>query len=165
CPYCSKVFCSFQALRGHIDGLHLNKKSYRCYDCGDSFKWRTDLCKHRRNLCPYRIQLCQNCSAVFTQMKSLKEHVDGVHLQKKSFHCVDCGEAFKWRACLSKHRRLESGCQINKWQCNLCTSIYSSERVLREHIKAIHLHKMLCHCKECGQSFKWRHQLQKHKLI
>lgn len=49
---------------------------------------------------------CNFCSMTFTVAASLKEHVNGIHLQIKMFHCEMCGEAFKWRSDLSKHRRI-----------------------------------------------------------
>ena len=56
CWVCYRTFCSSQALKNHVDVKHLNKMAYKCNKCGECFKWRTGLCKHRRDLCPFRFQ-------------------------------------------------------------------------------------------------------------
>ena len=53
CWVCCRTFCSSQALKNHVDVKHLNKMAYKCSKCGECFKWRTGLCKHRRDLCPF----------------------------------------------------------------------------------------------------------------
>ena len=49
--------------------------------------------------------VCKFCPLSFTKPSSLKEHVNGIHLRIKMFHCKMCGEAFKWRSLLSSHRK------------------------------------------------------------
>lgn len=56
------------------------------------------------------VMQCAYCDAVFNRSHVLKEHVNGVHFKKKMFHCPDCGESFKWRAELSRHRRVPGLC-------------------------------------------------------
>jgi len=58
-----------------------------------------------------RVMPCPICSAAFETNQSLRDHVNGVHLRKKCFRCVDCGEGFMWRAQLSRHQRTPGQCR------------------------------------------------------
>ena len=109
---------------------------------------------------------CEFCDKVLTSKKSLKQHINTVHLKLKepcpdcgkSFHkrylqmhleavhlkkqkvCPDCGKAFKINN-LATHRRYS--CKGNnkadtKVMCHLCGTEKSNKHCLQKHIRTVH---------------------------
>ena len=48
---------------------------------------------------------CELCSAEFTQLGSLKRHMDYLHQDLKKYQCDQCEKAFKVKDDLQKHVR------------------------------------------------------------
>ena len=53
CPYCPTLLKGKPNLQDHIRAIHMAVKKYRCKQCGEAFKWRNSLSRHRRTVCPY----------------------------------------------------------------------------------------------------------------
>ena len=53
----------------------------------------------------------------------------------------------------------------SKWHCELCDKPLATERILKEHIVAVHENKRLYPCKYCNKSFKRREDRFNHKKV
>lgn len=65
------------------------------------------------------------------------------------------------RKILSSHRF--SSCDDNVYSCHICAAKLRGRQTLNEHIRGMHFCARIYGCSNCGQSFKWRSGLQRHR--
>ena len=53
---------------------------------------------------------CPVCGATFETRSALKNHVNALHLRKKSHRCNACGEGFVWYKTLWRHQHTPGKC-------------------------------------------------------
>ena len=76
---------------------------------------------------------CTVCAKVFTRKSTLKDHMIGVHEEKKSFQCDVCQVSFTWKTGLNRHFRAEH--DINKpFECSRCFKTFGDNYALKIHV-------------------------------
>jgi transcription elongation factor Elf1 len=82
----------------------------------------------------------------------------------KEFSCEYCGDVLSHESHLTRHKRLVHPEKLDH-KCPTCGNVYSSERGLKLHHKRTHgetLTKEESECKQCGELFTHRDNLEPH---
>lgn len=89
-------------------GSPYNKaKSYKCSDCGKSYRRSTDLLRHKRTHTGERPYLCLDCGKSFSRSSILLEH-QRIHTGEKPYKCSHCGQGFSQSSNRNQHERTHS---------------------------------------------------------
>ena len=171
---CGAVFCTYELLMEHIKSKH----QVKCWITGCDFSTTTQelLIKHRK--IEHRDWICQadNCGKIFTTENLMMEHI-------KNDHQVKCGIAGCDVKNMSKEVLIKHQKSVHKDRiCSVynCDEIFSTEGLLKEHIKNDHSKKKIPKlansslfvikdnnwhkCKYCDKKFKSELLLRHHKL-
>ncbi|KAG0280863.1 hypothetical protein BGZ95_008290 [Linnemannia exigua] len=165
---CTKRFKKHQKLKAHICMVHEGRKPYPCTadGCDKSFQTPSKLRKHalshsesKRYACAYH-----GCGEYFTKWSLLQKHTKIDH---KTTQCETCGKGVLKRN-LNAHMKIHN---ISRPEvpCTLegCQKVFSTERTLAAHMKVSHPDasgppQFRCEYKDCGQSFTFKHVLERH---
>ncbi|XP_078592492.1 histone H4 transcription factor-like [Branchiostoma floridae x Branchiostoma japonicum] len=85
---------------------------------------------------------CQSC---FKNKFKLKEHMR-VHTQEKLFACWICGGLFSNRTKFMDHIKRQAAPEDQSYQCSHCSKRFSTERLLRDHMRHHVNHYKCPHC-------------------
>ena len=106
CEICSRTFISKNVFEGHVN-RHMDIRPHRCTKCGKSFNYKSS-CKRHIESCskprPPPELKCNLCQEVFSRADSLTAHTAAQH-QNMRYFCFECGNAYRYRSSLDKHRR------------------------------------------------------------
>mmetsp|Transcript_20444 Transcript_20444/g.29675 ORF Transcript_20444/g.29675 Transcript_20444/m.29675 type:complete len:355 (-) Transcript_20444:350-1414(-) len=80
---------------------------------------------------------CRLCGANFHSSYHLRRHVEGTHLNQRSFKCHQCNKSFKQKGHLSEHMRAvhEGG---NHFNCKICLKSFTWKSSYNRHVKDVH---------------------------
>ncbi|KAL6088153.1 hypothetical protein STEG23_008203 [Scotinomys teguina] len=137
------------------------QKSYKCNECGKSFKYCSSYNKHsiiHTGEKPYK---CKICGKSFTQCASLKKH-QRIHTGEKPYKCEECGRSFNHCSILSQHQRIHTG--EKPYKCKQCGKSFTQCASLRKH-QVIHTGEKPYRCAECGKAFTQSSTLSEHQRI
>ncbi|KAK3845203.1 MAG: hypothetical protein J3R72DRAFT_364837 [Linnemannia gamsii] len=165
---CTKRFAKHQKLKAHVCMVHEGRKPYPCIadGCDRSFQTPSKLRKHalshsesKRYACAY-----PGCGEYFTKWSLLQKHTKINH---KTTQCGTCGKDVLKRN-LSAHTKIHD-ISRSEVPCTIegCQKVFSTERTLATHIKVSHPDdsgppQFKCEYKDCGQSFTFKHVLERH---
>ena len=141
-------------------GIHLDKTSYPCVQCGKVFKYLGNLSSHLQKGCIKSGEVMTFCPSCSIQLRksSLSRHIKS-H-QKTRFHCSQCSKKFKLKETLERH--------VKKHQpktCDVCNETFKSPFMFRRHNQQVHSNakkkkddKVNKTCDDCGIVFNrpWR---------
>ena len=143
CPKCGKLFAFKSGVWKHektceiVDGSDNSEKlKIYCEQCGKSFYHQSYLVRHVKGHNGIKDYQCNKCEKGFTSHPSLAQHIDVIHLGKKSFVCNECGETFGRRATMKIHflkhtKELPFGCKH-------CSERFRANVVLKKHMRKTH---------------------------
>jgi hypothetical protein len=115
------------------DGDHLARPpKHACEECGERFVFYRELVAHKRTHHP-------------------KEHV-----------CPDCGKAYRRESALKEHQRILHAETVVMCQREGCGQVFASASGLRTHERVFHRGLRPFECRQCGQTFAYRHVLNRH---
>uniref|UniRef100_A0A8C8SIG6 Uncharacterized protein n=1 Tax=Pelusios castaneus TaxID=367368 RepID=A0A8C8SIG6_9SAUR len=155
CPHCQKVFPFAYLLELHRL-LHTGETAMTCAECGQHFRRRTALQKHRKSEAPVA---CPECGKTFPFRCSLKKHLES-HALQWPFPCTHCGRRFRQTSSLAVHLRAHTHRQLH--QCSQCSQWFGSQRALRAHQQA---HVLERPCQECDERFGSWEAWDAHRLL
>ena len=107
CDYCSFQGNSKKTLSNHMESAH----DIKCHNCEEHFKSKTDLMHHRKSSHLDKINVCKyfvngNCKfGAECWYKHSPEGTPRVQSEEQNFKCNSCGEMFKSRTMLMRHRK------------------------------------------------------------
>ena len=155
CEQCSKTFALLASMKAHTYCVHGNNSKDRRYTCGE-------------------------CAKVFSNRKSLVEHVL-THTQEKPFKCSICEDTFRSRANKKKHEKshFKNGNLINEKQhknqkmtqedkkipapsytCSLCSKVLKTPAAVAAHTA---YHTKGFTCRICDKGFRTTKELREHE--
>ncbi|KAJ8901100.1 hypothetical protein NDN08_004960 [Rhodosorus marinus] len=83
------------------------------------------------------VHICHLCSAKFHSSYHLRRHVEGTHLNQRSFKCRQCNKSFKQKGHLSEHMRAVHG-GGNHFNCEVCSKSFTWKSSYNRHVKDVH---------------------------
>ena len=105
---------------------------------------------------------CITCHMFFDTYKDFDAHNWDVHQTKPS--CDICGKFFSTRKIITKHKKLHANGQAQKQlPCGICQMIFITYKDFDDH--NLEVHKLKPSCDICGNIFKTRMNLNKHKEL
>lgn len=159
CSKCTLIFSDEDELQRHNDAKHTIAE-HLCSICGKRYNKKASLTEHLLKhghgnslKCPI-----SGCQKIFTRSKRLTDHLNS-HTGMKPYSCEICRKKYKSHASLKNHK---ATCLYGV-KCVHCEKTFSSHSVLADHVNSMHSGKVLL-CR-CGQSFRWRSSLSRHKSI
>ncbi|XP_060083893.1 histone H4 transcription factor-like [Ylistrum balloti] len=119
----------YRHVDNHADNCQEQKKSKRKNAAGVSAK------------CEW-----EGCDFVAENKWRLKEHLRS-HTQEKVIACPTCGGLFSARCKFIDHVKRQAETDVQCYQCSHCNKRYSTERLLRDHVRH-HVNQYKCPCCE-----------------
>ena len=108
---------------------------------------------------------CAFCDKV---SKTKKEHV--LHYQSnhcedglQTLSCTKCFKRFSDLSSLTDHIRIVHTVKLELQICTECGKMLRSKRLLRRHMKMVHLESKRLECHFCGKKFRDRYGLKRHE--
>ena len=159
CPKCDKEILK-ESLETHeckyikLDG----EKIFKCKECDYSTKHHTNLKRHidsRHRHVGIPSVPCQFCGKLFST-NSVGKHIKTIH------HCPEghtkCTKCYK-----NIPNEMFSSHECEKFVCNICGKITTSEKNLRSHHDKVHEHHEISYfCNVCGKGFEREDILRGH---
>lgn len=137
------------------DGINI--KSYKCSECGKTFRHRSVLELHMRIHSKDKPYLCKVCGKGFRFSSYLQQHLI-IHTGKKPYKCPDCGKDFAFLQNMRTHQKLH---QEKPFRCTSCRKGYSNETQLQHHMLS-HNGDKPHKCDLCDKSFGLAYLLRDH---
>lgn len=130
---------------------------------------------------------CRVCGKFLTSKKNLRLHMS-IHSGEKNFICEICGQRFRLKSFLNRHRQCHlpkaHNCGIcgktfshytrlalhqrshteRKFQCDVCGKLFSQKPHLNTHM-FIHNNKKNFQCEDCGKCFFTKGNLNVHSFV
>ncbi|XP_068112315.1 oocyte zinc finger protein XlCOF8.4-like [Hyperolius riggenbachi] len=85
-----------------------------------------------------------------------------IHMEKKTFTCLECGKYFFKKSEFIKHKRVHTG--ERPYRCSECGKCYTNHSVLVKHQK-LHLGEKPFTCSDCGKCFSQKAHLLRHLML
>lgn len=167
CEQCDKQFMRLSSLRDHAKE-HAPEKPYYCAECDMGFVYasifRRHMVKHNNGIStPY---LCSVCAKLFSNVDSLRQHVQRTHSTERPYACDKCNKTYKKISELKDHMRKHTG--ERPFSCEKCcksfglkSSLYA-HNLTRAHKLGKRSEKKNFSCEQCGVSFKTLSTLTRH---
>ncbi|KAM8869822.1 uncharacterized protein AB9W97_016971 [Spinachia spinachia] len=144
-------------VQGKFRGDSISIKSYKCSDCGKTFRHRSVLELHMRIHSKDKPYKCKVCAKGFRFGSYLQQHLI-IHTGKKPYKCPDCGKDFAFLQNMKTHRKLH---QEKPFRCTSCRKGYSDETQLQHHMLS-HSGDKPHKCDLCDKSFGLAYLLRDH---
>jgi len=164
CNLCDKTFTRRSNLKRHQDSVHSSAKPFVCSYCSFASKRKDILDRHIREKHLGIKYNCEICEESFTQLASLKRHINSNHNQDGTFKCAHCNAEFPRKDNLDRHIK-SVHLNIRPHICKECGDTFKLPQHLKEHIISIHTNKRHHVCEECGFTFKLRSHLNDHVKV
>ncbi|CRK94997.1 CLUMA_CG008483, isoform A [Clunio marinus] len=165
-PDCTSSFGTRDSLLKHMKRIHSGER-FPCHQCPSILSTRLSLRRHI-DACHLKKQpfVCDGCGAKYTELKSLKKHIQKVHLgiDEKRIPCDLCTLHFPNLWSLRRHLLTHTGEKPHK--CHFCSQSYASKGDLAKHLTKIHDAKVYeCEFSGCSQGFRLKSELRDHYKI
>ena len=136
CPSCGKIFLP-HIMKSHMKLVH-SIASFKCHDCGKSFKSKTYLKTHQiskhlkiKFACPY-----EGCGKLLSHRYFLKNHIELVHKTDVRHQCNQCEKSFKVGHDLKQH--IKAVHEGKKVQCSFCEKEFVRPSEKNRHERQVH---------------------------
>uniref|UniRef100_A0A1A9WJ84 Transcription factor grauzone n=1 Tax=Glossina brevipalpis TaxID=37001 RepID=A0A1A9WJ84_9MUSC len=156
CELCKEKASNFTAIKGHMRAKHNIKGYVRC--CNKKFRERGLLVEHIRAHLNPACYKCEECSLVFPDRQSMRNHFLMKHPKKedKPFACSQCSNKFVTVYLLQRHKAVAHGDHTRT--CSSCCKRFDTAAQLSAHIKE------QCLCDTCAEVLCGNVALQRHLL-
>ncbi|KAK9870648.1 hypothetical protein WA026_008209 [Henosepilachna vigintioctopunctata] len=103
---------------------------------------------------------CSYCNRTFNHPCYLKQHINTIHCDKKTFKCLNCGKGFDSQNSCEQHQKKHSG--EKPFKCKICPKQFNHKTDLRRHISSHDGNKPYT-CEICRKGFIRRDHMMKHR--
>lgn len=162
CAECNLDFETQPEYKAHNKEKH--QKSVLCPHCGKTYDSKRPLSEHIKVKHTFSAKFfpCSICPTKFTRVGALRTHMNAVHLNIKPFACR-CGKSFSNKSHCRRHTEKCSGIGGEEvvHRCGVCSQVFAGKASLNNHMRGMH-DAPGYYC-SCGQAFKWRSTLGKHR--
>ncbi|XP_008284106.1 zinc finger protein 208-like [Stegastes partitus] len=148
---------SSENMQGKWKSENISVKSYKCSECGKTFRHRSVLELHMRIHSKDKPYQCKVCNKGFRFSSYLQQHLI-IHTGKKPYKCPDCGKDFAFLQNMRTHQKLH---QEKPFRCTSCRKGYSDETQLQHHMLS-HNGDKPHKCDLCDKSFGLAYLLRDH---
>ncbi|GAB6031013.1 hypothetical protein CHUAL_007833 [Chamberlinius hualienensis] len=139
CEYKTKtrsLFFNHLAMKHNVDEEGNSAKAkFHCKSCDFHALSYIQLVNHVQFKHPKTIYRCEQCSFTTGYKVTFKNHIQHKHSSDKPYSCETCGVRCKSLANLRRHVLIHSG---EKFQCPLCSKVYSQKIYLQKHVRVMH---------------------------
>lgn len=154
CSVCGKECLTKKQFTAHMSR---HDQSKQCPICGKSCP---QLNRHMNSHMNVKKHVCHICGSAYTQLGSLKEHIEAKHLPEVEFYCDICndGKNFQTRSYLKRHldkihAKLGKP-RVVPTKCKECDEQFASNYALRKHNFVKHKGgSTLFPCEFCDKTF------------
>eukprot|EP01104_Vermistella_antarctica_P017641 TRINITY_DN6281_c0_g1_i1.p1 TRINITY_DN6281_c0_g1~~TRINITY_DN6281_c0_g1_i1.p1 ORF type:complete len:454 (-),score=61.64 TRINITY_DN6281_c0_g1_i1:103-1464(-) len=188
CPYtcdfdgCGAAFHKKYQLRKHLC-MHTGGKPHMCSaaGCSAGFDFPSKLKRHVASVHKGEaIHTCNRCDETFTKFFDLQAHVqqqhdgstdgdgedddEGGHAHTFGHTCDVCGRAFRKANSLNQHKEIHNPARV-LYPCPVqgCQSVFTHERNIASHVRAVHDKSRNHQCFQCGSTFAFATSLVRHE--
>ncbi|XP_041844399.1 zinc finger protein 208 isoform X2 [Melanotaenia boesemani] len=159
CSECGKTFRHRSVLELHMR-IHSKDKPYQCKVCGKGFRFSSYLQQHLIIHTGKKPYKCPDCGKEFAFLQNMRTH-QKLH-QEKPFRCTSCRKGYSDETQLQQHMLSHNGDKPHK--CNLCDKSFGLAYLLRDHMNT-HTGERPHRCDECHKTFSWFSSLLVHQKI
>lgn len=159
CSECGKTFRHRSVLDLHMR-IHSKDKPYQCKECGKSFRFNSYLQQHVIIHTGQKPYKCSDCGKEFAFLQNMRTH-QRLH-QEKPFRCTCCRKGYSDETQLQQHMLSHNGDKPHK--CTLCDKSFGLAYLLRDHMNT-HTGERPHRCEECNKTFSWFSSLLVHQKI
>ena len=166
CKVCSKNYKRKETLNCHML-QHSGKKNLCCSVCQKRFYTKTLLTSHMIIHSGIKAYVCNVCGSAFSYKSNLTSHLK-IHSKvkieresEKQYPCSECSKQFRLKHHLTQHMVSHTG--VKAYKCEICTKAFAHRAIMISHMKA-HFGRQYT-CSQCGKTFNYLSNLQKHKII
>lgn len=131
CPVCQKCFKLKPYLQAHL--LVHTEKPFGCSSCSKSFRRKVELKKHMLIHTKGKRYSCRQCSAEFSDLETLRQHIRVSHVTEKPVGCTVCSRRFKDEVSLQSHMAVHTG--DKPFRCSICNTGFTQRSNLSSHMK------------------------------
>uniref|UniRef100_A0A3Q3QCE5 C2H2-type domain-containing protein n=1 Tax=Monopterus albus TaxID=43700 RepID=A0A3Q3QCE5_MONAL len=159
CSECGKTFRHRSVLELHMR-IHSKDKPYQCKVCGKGFRFSSYLQQHLIIHTGKKPYKCPDCGKDFAFLQNMKTH-QKLH-QERPFRCTSCRKGYSDEIQLQHHMLSHNGDKPHK--CDLCDKSFGLAYLLRDHMNT-HTGERPHRCDECHKTFSWFSSLLVHQKI
>ncbi|CAL4112944.1 unnamed protein product, partial [Meganyctiphanes norvegica] len=161
CAECDKKFASKELLKKHLPShLPNEERPLACDQCDLRFNTLSALNYHKQMHATTLKVICDVCGKGFRDPYYLKRH-KMMHTDERPFKCEICNKGFRTSGHLDLHTKYHK--KIVNACCPICGFGAPTKSVLNTHIKLVHTNETPFECDICGNKYKTKGNLSKHK--
>ena len=169
CNVCSKIIKDRQKARDHYT-IHTGERSYKCEECGESFRLESTLRAHKINKhSTERNYICSLCNKTYKHASYLRTHMN-IHT-KTRFKCDMCGSDYSAIQTLKEHIMYthlglsisNEGPSKSLTTCTVCQKTFANSFNLNLHMQT-HDGTQKFDCDICGALFSRRTDRDRHRM-
>ncbi|CAL1294336.1 unnamed protein product [Larinioides sclopetarius] len=160
CDICGKHYKDHYILKMHVKMVHMPAEvMFTCEICDKKFTRKAHLKRHLRIHAPHRPFKCPFCSYRGCEKSDITKHLL-IHEAPKH-KCETCGKAF--RHLKNKELHVKRHKKQRDYKCGICEFYGYTFTDIRKHIERRHTDAKTGTCIDCGNIFKSKDELEKHK--
>ncbi|ELK30172.1 PREDICTED: zinc finger protein 709 [Myotis davidii] len=137
------------------------EKSYKCKECGESFRHPQFAHKHEQIHTGEKWYQCKQCGKIFKYFQGFQKHKT-THTGEKPYECKQCGKAFNCSSSYQNHEKTHTG--EKPYECKECGKAFSYHSSFLLH-ERVHTGEKRYSCKECGRGFRRYGTLKRHMRL
>lgn len=135
CSICQKKYKNPTSYRKHIMEKHDKEPDipdFKCETCNKIYPTERQLQIHARTHLALEDKLdipCPYCDRKFTKVSVMRQHVQGIHENKKPYICDECGRSLKTLAALAEHKLVHTN--DTPFECEVCQRAFKNKARLK----------------------------------